>query len=85
MFMIQQTLLGEERMENLFTIGDENMNEPLETIEETADFLKVKKSWMYKETRQKGADSIPCIRVGKYPRFQRSQVLAWLKLKQSRR
>lgn len=57
------------------------MNEPLKTVEELADFLNVKKSWVYKETRQKGPDTIPMIRVGRYPRFDIPTTLEWFKKK----
>lgn len=48
------------------------------TIDEMANTLKVPKSWLYSRTRETGAGSIPRIRVGKYIRFIKDDVMAWL-------
>ena len=47
--------------------------------EQLADYLGVKLSWVYGETRKTGPNAIPQIRVGKYIRFIREDVIAWLK------
>lgn len=47
------------------------------TVEELSNILKVPKSWIYERTRRK-KDPIPHIKAGRYPRFDLSQVLAWL-------
>jgi len=52
------------------------------TIDELANRLKVKRSWLYSRTREKGEGAIPKIRVGKYIRFDEAQVIEWLKGKQ---
>jgi len=59
-----------------------NGNNPLTllTVEELAQALKVPKSWVYACTRKK-RDAIPHLRVGRYPRFDLPQVLAWLESK----
>ncbi len=53
-----------------------NGSEQLWTIEEVAEFLQIKPSvvkyWIYNDT-------IPYIKLGKYVRFERSEVLAWVK------
>lgn len=54
------------------------MNEELLTSDELAKEIKTPVSWVYSRTRQKGSDTIPMIRVGKYCRFRLSEVLAWL-------
>lgn len=54
-------------------------NNELLTIDELAKDLKVKKSWLYRYTMQKGPGSIPRIRVGKYIRFIKEEVMEWLK------
>ena len=59
------------------------MLQNLETIDELADRLKVQKSWIYKQTRLSGDDSIPKIRVGKYLRFEPEKVDSWLLSQQS--
>ena len=44
-----------------------------------AEYLNVPKSWVYEKTRDKGKDSIPRVKVGKYVRFNVHEVLEWLK------
>ena len=60
-------------------VGNGNTCELL-TVEDLAAALKVPKSWLYDRTRRK-KDPIPHIKVGRYPRFQLPQVLAWLESK----
>ena len=48
---------------------DEELAPKLLTVEELASELKVKKSWIYGQTRKKGEGSIPGFKVGKYWRF----------------
>ena len=48
------------------------------TIDELAEKLKVKKSWLYGRTREQGEDAIPKIRCGKYLRFSERAVMRWL-------
>jgi len=55
------------------------MNQKLRTIDEMANRLKVKKSWLYGKTRLKGEGQIPLVRVGKYIRFYENEVMDWLK------
>jgi len=45
------------------------------TLEELAQVLKVKESWVYKQTRQR---KIPHTKQGKYLRFQREAIEGWL-------
>ena len=45
-------------------------------IKEMAEKLAVPVSWLYERTRN---NKIPCIRVGKYLRFQETEVWEWLK------
>jgi len=52
------------------------------TIKELAERLKIKPSWIYAKTRERGEGTIPKIKVGKYIRFDESEVLQWLKEKQ---
>ena len=54
------------------------MNQDLLTVSELAEKLKVKKSWVYSRTRVKGMKAIPCLRVGKYIRFDYGKVINWL-------
>ena len=53
--------------------------EKLLTLEELAERLKVRKSWIYARTRETGPGTIPRIKVGKYLRFEEKPVLDWLR------
>jgi len=48
------------------------------TVEEMADRLKVKPSWLYFRTMQTGNNSIPRVRIGKYLRFNPGAVMEWI-------
>lgn len=53
-------------------------NNELLTIEEMADRLKVKKSWLYFRCMNTGANSIPRVKIGKYLRFNPVEVMEWI-------
>lgn len=48
------------------------------TPNEMAEILRTPLSWIYSQTRKKGKDTIPMIRVGKYMRFKKEEVLGWI-------
>lgn len=47
------------------------------TVDEMAEYLSVKKSWVYEQV---GKRTIPCKRIGKYLRFRISEVESALAL-----
>jgi excisionase family DNA binding protein len=49
--------------------------DPLLTADEVAELLQVTKAWVYAETRAK---RIPHVPLGRYVRYRRSAVLAWI-------
>ena len=53
------------------------------TVQELAEKLKVKKSWVYSRTRETGPGVMPRISLGKYRRFRLQDVLEWCEKKQS--
>lgn len=55
-----------------------NAVEPLMTLDQLAGFLNVPKSWVYGQTRIAKRTKFPVTKVGKYCRFDRYQVMAWL-------
>jgi excisionase family DNA binding protein len=61
-------------------MSEPNLN--LLTVNDLAEQLKVKPSWIYGETRKTGPGTIPRIRVGKYLRFSLESVMDWLKERQ---
>lgn len=44
-------------------------------VEEIADALGVKASWVYGKV---ACHEMPCVRVGRYLRFRLEEVMAWL-------
>ncbi len=52
------------------------MTERLLTAGEVAELLSVPESWVRQESRRE--DRIPHVRLGRYVRFEREAVLAWL-------
>ncbi len=57
------------------------MNQNLIGINEMAEKLDVPVSWLYSRTR---TNEIPHYRVGKYRKFNESEVFEWLKLQSDR-
>ena len=49
-------------------------NQRLADIDEAAKVLNVPRSWLYERTRK---NAVPCVRIGKYVRFDWDQLLAW--------
>jgi predicted DNA-binding transcriptional regulator AlpA len=48
------------------------------TLDELSRILRVKRTWIYNQTRQTGPLAIPRIKVGKYLRFELKKVMDWL-------
>jgi hypothetical protein len=58
-----------------------NMNtgaDDLLTGDELCERLKVKKSFLYAPVRRKGPDAVPCVRIGKYLRYDLQAVMGWI-------
>jgi len=62
-------------MEKLIVIPE---NGNLLSPEQMAAVLGVRKSWLYRQTMQRGPGAIPRIRLRKYLRFDRAAVLRWV-------
>lgn len=48
------------------------------TPEELATLLRVTPSWVNEKTRRRAQNPLPTLRIGRYIRFRRSDVIAWL-------
>lgn len=48
------------------------------TVRDVSELLKLPVSWVYEHTRRRGVGCIPGFRLGKYWRYHRAEVLAWL-------
>ncbi len=54
------------------------VNDTLLTPREVAEMLRVPISWVYERTRRPGTARLPHIKIGKYLRFRKEDVLGWL-------
>jgi len=54
------------------------VNETLLTPREVAEMLRVPISWVYERTRRHGTARLPHLKIGKYLRFRKEDVLGWL-------
>jgi len=70
--------------------GHQGANEALLDVEGLAKALGVSMAWIYEQTRKKADprktdlkdQTIPHLRVGRYPRFELAKVKAWLEARQ---
>lgn len=60
------------------TVGETPNQNRLLTVHEAADLLQVPVSWVYARTRKRSIERMPGYRLGKYWRFDRDEVLAWV-------
>lgn len=47
------------------------------TPEEVAALLRTSTGWVYEKCRRRQKDPLPCLRLGRYLRFEKQTVLAW--------
>ena len=67
--------LGAVHPSRPLTLETPRAGEPLLTAGEVADVLRVSTAWVYAETR---AQRLPHVRLGRYVRYRRSAILAWI-------
>ena len=60
------------------TMEEEGDKLRLMTVHEVAGLLQVPASWVYEHTRLRCHNRIPGIRLGKYWRFQRTDIMRWI-------
>jgi excisionase family DNA binding protein len=53
------------------------------TVQETARFLKVNASWIYEHVRPEAGDPLPVVKLGKYLRFDRRDLHAYIDAKRT--
>ena len=53
-------------------------DDELLTVEEVARLLKVPTSWVYDRCRESASDPLPHMKLGKYLRFRKSDLLRYL-------
>jgi excisionase family DNA binding protein len=54
------------------------VTDPLLTAGQVGEFLGVPESWVRAQTRLPNGNAIPHLRLGRYVRFERDAVVAWL-------
>jgi excisionase family DNA binding protein len=55
------------------------------TVRQVAELLQVPVSWVYGRMRKRSLERLPAYRLGKYWRFDREEVLAWVARHQTNR
>ena len=55
------------------------------TVQQVAELLQVPVSWVYGRLRKRSLEKLPGYRLGKYWRFDRAEVLAWVARHQTNR
>lgn len=55
------------------------------TVRQVAELLQVPVSWVYGRMRKRSLERLPAYRLGKYWRFERGEVLAWVAHHQTNR
>ena len=64
-----------KRITPLLTQNQKSNDNELMTVDELADYLKVKTSWVYEKVHIR---EIPFHKAGKFPRFRKKHVDLWL-------
>ena len=62
-----------EKVKSIFS--KERKNDSILTVKELAQYLKVDTSWVY---TQISLVNIPHVKMGKYPRFKKSEIEKWI-------
>ncbi len=70
-----------ERLKPLISNSHDSKGDELMDVTALADYLKVKKQWVYEKTHM---NIIPYYKVGKYPRYKKSKIDEWLLEKENR-
>lgn len=55
------------------------------TVHQVAELLQVPASWIYGRMRKRSLERLPAYRLGKYWRFDKAEVLAWVGRHQTNR
>ena len=63
------------------TLDINGSDDALLTVQDAARFLKVPISWVYEHVRPDSQDRLPVVKIGKYVRFQRGDLQAYIDAK----
>jgi excisionase family DNA binding protein len=64
------------------SVADDALDDLL-TVQETARLLKVSVSWIYEHVRPDADDRLPVVKLGKYLRFDRRDLVAYIDAKRA--
>jgi excisionase family DNA binding protein len=62
---------------------DAATHDELLTVRDAARVLNVPVSWIYEHTRPDAEDRLPCVKLGKYLRFDRTDLRAYVDAKRA--
>ncbi len=71
-----------EQLTPLLKHNSKSSDNELMDVQGLADYLKVKRQWVYEKTH---LNIIPYYKVGKYPRYRKSKIDEWLLEKENRK
>jgi len=71
-----------ERLKPLLSNSHDSEDDELMDVKGLAGYLNVNKQWVYEKTHM---GIIPYYKVGKYPRYRKSKIDAWLLEKENRK
>jgi excisionase family DNA binding protein len=60
-----------------------SIGDVLLTVHDAARFLNVSVSWVYEHARDGAEDRLPCVKLGKYLRFDRTDLRAYIDAKRA--
>ena len=63
------------------TVISHTSEDELLTVHDAARYLNVSPSWVYEHTRDTVDDRLPCVKLGKYLRFDRRDLRAYVDAK----
>ena len=74
---------GVHELETTSTLSADPEDDALLTPHDAARFLKVSVSWVYEHVRPEAQDRLPCVKLGKYLRFDARDLRAYIDAKRS--
>ena len=70
-------------LENALSLTPDPHDDALLTVHDTARFLKVSVTWVYEHVRPESEDRLPFVKLGKYLRFDRRDLQAFIDAKRA--
>jgi len=64
-------------------VESDRIDDQLLTVQDAARFLNVSVSWIYEHTRDGAEDRLPFVKLGKYLRFDRGDLRAYVDAKRA--